>query len=85
MNTPNFALLDIANEWTSDREDWKLLGRDACNGFVPNNKAMEDFFKEYWQDPSLSQKYESYETIDRLALFYLINKVPLSHNTFAKD
>ena len=73
MNTPNFALLDIANEWTSDREDWKLLGRDACNGFVPNNKAMEDFFKEYWQDPSLSQKYESYETIDRLALFYLIN------------
>lgn len=73
MNTPNFALLDIANEWTSDREDWKLLGRDACNGFVPSNKALEDFFKEYWQDPSLSQKYESYETIDRLALFYLIN------------
>lgn len=73
MNTPNFALLDIANEWTSDREDWKLLGRDACNAFVPNNQAMKDFFQEFWQDPSLSQKYESYETIDRLALFYLVN------------
>lgn len=73
METVNFSLLSVASDWTSDRTDWKLLCRDAYNGFVPNDEAMETFFTEFWGDPSLRNRYESYDDLDKLALFYLLD------------
>lgn len=69
-----FTLLDIGDEWTHTLEDvWQILLRDAFNGFVPNDQAMNDFFNSYWGDPALSDHYDSYDNLDRLAMYYLIS------------
>lgn len=68
-----FTMLDIGDEWTHTLEDvWQILLRDAFNGFVPNDQAMNDFFNSYWGDPTLSEHYESYDKLDHLAMYYLI-------------
>lgn len=71
-NTSTHMLLAIGCEWTTDRDDWILLPKVTYNGFVPSDNAMNAYFREYWGDPSLTQKYDTWEDLDNLAVYHLI-------------
>jgi hypothetical protein len=73
MDTQNFSLVPIGNEWTTERDDWLLLSKVTYNAFVPNNAALQSYFREFWGDPNLSQRYKDYSEVDPLAIFYLIS------------
>jgi hypothetical protein len=72
MDTQNFSLIPIGNEWTTERDDWLLLSKITFNAFVPSNAALNSFFREFWGDPALSQRYADYSEVDPLAIYYLI-------------
>jgi hypothetical protein len=47
---------------------------------MPNNAALQSYFREYWGDPSLSQRYSSYDDVDPLAIYYLITNHAVKSN-----
>ncbi|MDR2413445.1 MAG: fasciclin domain-containing protein [Odoribacteraceae bacterium] len=73
MDTQNFMLLPIGNEWTTERDDWLLLSKVTYNAFVPSNATLNSFFREFWGDPNLSQRYKDYNEVDPLAIYYFIS------------
>ncbi|MDR1756750.1 MAG: hypothetical protein LBR65_07330, partial [Culturomica sp.] len=71
-NKAAYMLLSIASEWTTDRDDWNLLGRITYNGFVPNDEAMNRYFREFWGSTELGESYDSWEEIDPLSIYHFL-------------
>lgn len=69
-----FSLTDIGNEFThSSGRLWHLTSKNSFTGIVPSDEAFDDFWYEYWGDDAVSaEPYENYESLDKLALLYLI-------------
>lgn len=83
-STKNFPLSNLADEWTSNGVWETPQFADAFNAFLPTNDALNQFFYEYWQDPNgVDNRYESYDKLDKLVKYYLLeNHVLLSNPAF---
>lgn len=73
-STKNFPLSCLADEWTSNGVWETPQFANAFNAFIPTDVAMEEFFNEYWLDQStmLPDNYGSYDDLDKLQLYYLL-------------
>lgn len=84
-STKNFPLSCLADEWTSNGVWETPQFANAFNAFIPTNDAMEAFFEDYWLDNQtvLPDNYGSYEELDKLLLYYLLeNHILVSNPAF---
>lgn len=72
MNEGRMALENIASEWSTNANYTEVLKLQAVNAFVPNNAAIEKFYNEYFQDPTVEDRYTSIENVDRLTWYYFL-------------
>ena len=86
-STKNFPLSCLADEWTSNGVWETPQFSTAYNAFIPTNEAMEEFFQDYWKDPqtTLPDQYDSYDTMDKLLLYYLLENHILVNNPAFPD
>lgn len=86
-STKNFPLSCLADEWTSNGVWETPQFTNAFNAFIPTNEAMEQFFNDYWQDEAsqLPEYYDSYESLDKLQLYYLLENHILVNNPAFPD
>lgn len=82
LNDKEFTLTNIGNEFTSNSgRFWHVLSKNSFTGIVPSDDAFSKFWNDYWgADAVMAEPYENYESLDRLALLYLVRNHFIENN-----
>lgn len=86
-NPAAYPLNNLADQRTISTDVWETpMFSYSFNAFLPTNKAMQQFFTDYFQDSKANdQRYSSWKEVDKLTAYYLLSNHVLVTNPAFPD